>query len=178
MAPLIYSAITSLDGYVEDAGGHFDWAAPGEEVLSFLNDVERPIGTYLLGRRMYETMAYWDTPEALADPSPAARDFTGIWRAADKIVYSRTLEAVSTERTRIATNFDPEAIRGVKAAAEHPLSQAIRAGLVDELHLFVTPVSVGGGKQALPDGVRVNLELLGEHRFERGVVHLHYGTVP
>jgi dihydrofolate reductase len=186
MAPLIYSAITSLDGYVEDAGGHFDWAAPGEEVLSFLNDVERPIGTYLLGRRMYETMAYWDTPEALADPSPAARDFTGIWRAADKIVYSRTLEAVSTERTRIATNFDPGAIQGMKAAADCPLSvagaelaaQAIRAGLVDELHLFVTPVSVGGGKQALPDGVRVNLELLGEHRFDRGVVHLHYRTVP
>jgi dihydrofolate reductase len=186
MARLIYSAITSLDGYVADANGSFDWAAPDEEVHAFVNDVERPIGTYLYGRRMYETMVYWETAHTVAGQSPVAEDFTAIWQAADKIVYSRTLETVASARTRIERSFDPEAIRRLKASAARDIgigiggpdlaAQAIRAGLVDEYRLFVTPVVVGGGNPSLPDDVRLRFELLDERRFGNGVVHLHYRT--
>ena len=181
MANLIYSAITSLDGYVADEAGNFDWAAPDEEVHRFVNDLERPVGTYLYGRRMYEVMRAWETMDA---DQPVAQDFAEIWRAADKIVYSRTLETVSSARTRIERGFDAEAVRQLKATVGRDLSvggpdlaaQAIKAGLVDEYHLFLTPVVVGGGKRALPDGVRLTLELLDERRFGSGVVHLHYRT--
>jgi dihydrofolate reductase len=184
MAKLIYSAITSLDGYVADENGSFDWAAPDEEVHAFVNDLERPVGTYLYGRRMYEVMVYWETAHALADQPPVLQDFAQIWQAADKIVYSKTLETVTSARTRIERDFDPEAVRQLKARAAGDITvggpdlaaQAIRAGLVDEYHLFVTPIVVGGGKQCLPDGVRLELELLGERRFGNGVVHLHYRT--
>jgi dihydrofolate reductase len=184
MAKLIYSAIVSLDGYIADEDGNFDWAAPDEEVHTFINDLERPVGTYLYGRRIYDVMAVWETDHTLADHSPVTRDFAEIWQAADKIVYSRTLETVSTTRTRIERDFDPEAVRQMKARAERDISvrgpdlaaQAIRAGLVDEWHMFVTPIVVGGGKRSLPDDVRVKLELLDERRFEGGVVHLHYRT--
>jgi dihydrofolate reductase len=184
MAKLIYSAITSLDGYVADENGNFDWAAPDEEVHRFVNDLERPIGTYLYGRRIYETMVYWETAHTLPDRPPFIQDFAGIWQAADKIVYSKTLETLSSARTRIERDFDPEAVRQLKATAGRDISvggadlaaQAIKAGLVDEYHLFLTPIIVGGGKQSLPDNVRVELELLDERRFGNGVVHLHYRT--
>lgn len=184
MAKLIYSAIASLDGYIEDESGSFDWAAPDEEVHAFVNDLERPVGTYLYGRRMYETMVYWETAHTVAGQPPYTLDFAEIWQAADKVVYSRTLEAASSDRTRIERDFDPEAIRQLKDAADRDLTvggpdlaaQALRAGLVDELHLFLMPVAVGGGKQALPDGVRVGLELLDERRFGSGVVYLRYRT--
>jgi dihydrofolate reductase len=179
MARLIYSALTSLDGYTEDADGRFDWAAPDDEVHRFVNDLERPIGTYLYGRRMYDVMVAWETME---DDHPAMRDYTAIWRAADKVVYSRTLEEVASARTRIEREFDPAAIRAMKDSAAADISiggpelagQALRAGLVDECHLLLSPIVVGGGNPALPDGVRVPLELLGERRFGNGVVHLHY----
>jgi dihydrofolate reductase len=181
MAKLIYSAMTSLDGYVADADGKFDWAAPDEEVHSFVNDLERPVGTYLYGRRMYEVMVFWETA---SDRTPVIQDFAEIWQAAEKIVYSRTLEAVSSARTRIEREFDPEEVRQLIARAVREISvggpdlaaQAIKAGLVDEYHVFVTPVVVGGGRRALPDGVRLELELLDERRFGSGVVHLHYRT--
>jgi len=184
MAKLIYSAITSLDGYVADEEGNFDWAAPDGEVHSFVNELERPIGTYLYGRRMYEVMRYWETADSLVDQPPAERDFAEIWQAADKIVYSKTLEQAASARTRIEREFDAEAVRRMKASAERDLSvggpelaaQAIKAGLVDELHLFVTPIVVGGGNRWLPDGVRVKLELLDERRFGTGVVYLRYRT--
>jgi dihydrofolate reductase len=184
MAKLIYSAISSLDGYVADEEGNFDWAAPDEEVHSFVNDLERPVGTYLYGRRMYEVMAYWETAHTLADQRPVVEDFAEIWQAADKVVYSKTLETVASARTRIERDFDPEAIRQLKASAGRDITvggpdlaaQAIKAGLVDEYHLFLAPVVVGGGKQAFPNGVRAKLELLDERRFGNGVVHLHYRT--
>jgi dihydrofolate reductase len=183
VAKLIYSAIASLDGYVADEEGKFDWAAPDAEVHSFVNELERPIGTYLYGRRMYEVMAYWETADTLAGPPPE-REFAEIWQAADKIVYSKKLEQPSTARTRVERGFDPEAIRRLKASAERDLSvggpklaaEALKAGLVDELHLFVTPIVVGGGNPWLPDGVRVQLELLDERRFGSGVVYLRYRT--
>ena len=182
MAKLIYSGITSLDGYVADADGNFDWSAPDAEVHAFVNDLERPIGTYLLGRRMYEVMLYWETAHLLADEPAVVQDFTGIWQAADKVVYSTTLQKASSARTRVERRFDPEAVRQLKASSGRDISvggphlagQAIAAGLVDELHLFVTPVVVGGGTPSLPDNVRFGLELLDEHRFGSGVVHLHY----
>jgi dihydrofolate reductase len=182
MARLIYSAITSLDGYVADEDGNFDWAAPDEEVHTFVNDLERPVGTYLYGRRMYEVMVYWETTSP--EQPQFVEDFAEIWQAADKIVYSRTLETVSSARTRIERDFVPEAVRQMKAASRRDITvggpdlaaQAIKAGLVDEYHLFVSPVVVGGGKQSLPDNVRLNLELLDERRFGNGVVHLHYRT--
>ena len=185
MANLIYSAITSLDGYVADEEGNFDWAAPDEEVHSFVNELERPVGIYLYGRRMYEVMVYWETADTLADQSPPPeRDFAEIWQAADKVVYSKTLEQASSARTRIEREFDPEAVRRLKASAERDLSvggpdlaaQAIKAGLVDELHLFVTPIIVGGGTPWLSEGVRVKLELLDERGFGSGVVYLQYRT--
>jgi len=185
LARLIYSAITSLDGYVADEKGTFDWAAPDEEVHAFVNDVERRVGTYLYGRRIYEVMVAWENMPLGAEP-PVVHDFAQIWRAADKIVYSRTLPTVSSARTRIERDFDPDAVRRLKAAARHDLTvggpdlaaQAIRAGLVDEYHLFVVPVLVGGGTRALPDRVRLMLDLLDERRFGSGVVHLHYQTRP
>jgi dihydrofolate reductase len=182
MAKLIYSAITSLDGYAADEDGNFDWAAPDKEVHSFVNNLERPIGTYLYGRRMYETMVYWETAHTLADQPPFMQDFAEIWQAADKIVYSKTLETPSSARTRIERDFDPAAVRRLKASARRDLTvggpelaaQAIDAGLVDEFHLFLTPILVGGGKQSLPNDVRLKLELLDERSFGNGVVHLHY----
>lgn len=184
MATLIYSAITSLDGYIEDPDGTFDWAVPDEEVHAFLNELQRPVGTCLYGRRMYETMAGWETDPALARHSPLMRDFAEIWQAADKVVYSTTLEAAFTSRTRIERHFDPDAVRRMKAAAGRDIAvagpelaaRAIEAGLVDEYHLFITPVVVGGGKPALPDRVRLELEPLEERRFEGGVVYLRYRT--
>ena len=184
MAKLIYSAIASLDGYVADEDGNFDWAVPDEEVHAFINDLVRPTGTHFYGRRMYETMAVWETDPTIAGQSPLMRDFAEIWQTADKIVYSRTLEAAPTARTRIERNFDPEAVRRMKASAGRDLivggptlaAHAFRAGLVDECHLFVVPVVVGGGKRSLPNGVRVKLELLDERRFGGGMVYLHYRT--
>lgn len=182
MGRLIYSAIASLDGYVADREGRFGWSAPDEEVHRVVNDVERPAGTFLLGRRMYEVLAVWDTPDALPDPSPAMLDFAAIWGAADKVVFSRTLEAVATARTRIERHFDPETIRALKASAEGDLTiggpelaaHALRGALVDDLHLFLNPIVIGGGTAALPDDVRLPLELVDEHRFANGVVHLAY----
>jgi dihydrofolate reductase len=182
LAKLIYSAIASLDGYVADAEGTFDWAAPDDELHAFVNDLERPIGTYLYGRRMYETMVFWETAHTLADQPPVVRDFTAIWQAADKVVFSSTLETVSSAKTRIERDFEPDAIRQLKAQASHDISvggphlaaQALRAALVDECHLFLTPVIVGGGNAALPKDVRMKLELLDQRRFANGVVHLHY----
>lgn len=165
-----------------DEVGNFDWSAPDEEVHAFVNDHERPIGTYLYGRRMYEVMVAWETMDTGPDQTPAMRDYAEIWRAADKVVYSKTLEAVSSARTRIERNFDPEAVRRMKASAESDITvggsvlaaEALEAGLVDECHLFLSPVVVGGGKRALPDNLRLALELLDERRFGSGVVHLHY----
>jgi dihydrofolate reductase len=182
MANLIYSAISSLDGYIEDLDGKFDWAMPDEEVHRFMNNLERATGTYLYGRRMYETMMVWETDPNLAAESPLMRDFAEVWQAADKIVYSRTLETVSTRRTRLERTLDPEAIRQLKAAGEHDISiggpdlaaHAFRAGLIDECHLLLVPILVGGGKSALPDNVRLELELLAERRFGNGTVYLHY----
>ena len=182
MARLIYSAITSLDGYVADAEGTFAWAAPDEEVHAFVNDLERPIGTYLYGRRMYEVMVAWETIGPDADQPPSVQDFAQIWQAADKLVYSTTLETLASARTRIERVFDPDAIRQMKATADRDLTvggpglaaQALKAGLVDECHLFLTPIVVGGGTPALPTGVRLDLDLLDERRFAGGVVHLHY----
>jgi dihydrofolate reductase len=181
MAKLIYSAIMSLDGYIADEDGNFDWAEPDEEVHTFLNDLERPVGTYLYGRRMYEVMVAWET---VTGQTPFSRDYAEIWRAADKVVYSRTLATPSSARTRIERDFDPEAVRQMKAAADRDLTvggpnlaaHAFRAGLVDECHLWVAPIVVGGGNQALPDKVRVPLELLDERRFGNGVVYLRYHT--
>ena len=181
MGKLIYSAISSLDGYVADEAGKFDWAEPDEEVHAFVNDLERPVGTYLYGRRMYEVMVDWGTMDLAGQP-PFVRDFAQIWRAADKIVYSRTLETVSSARTQIERDFDPEAVRRMKAAAGRDLTvggadlaaQAIEAGLVDEYRLFVAPVVVGGGKRSLPDDVCLELELADERRFGNGTVHLRY----
>jgi dihydrofolate reductase len=184
MAKLVYAAIASLDGYVEDKSGNFEWAAPDEEVHAFVNDLERPIGTYLYGRRMYETMVPWETASTSGDQSAVSRDFAEIWQAAEKIVYSRTLQTPSSARTRIERAFDPAAIGQLKESSAHDItvggaelaSEAIAAGLVDECHLFLGPVIVGGGKRALPDDVRIQLELLDERRFRSGVVHLHYGV--
>jgi dihydrofolate reductase len=186
MGRLIYSPIASLDGYVADEDGGFEWAAPDEEVHAFVNDLERPIGTWLLGRRMYETLVVWERPETFVGDSAVMRDFADLWKGAEKIVYSRTLTEVSSARTRLEREFDPEAVRRLKASAERDISVggpglaacAIEAGLVDEYHLLLAPVIVGGGHRALPDGVRQGLELLGERRFAGGVVHLHYRATP
>ena len=182
MAHLIYSAISSLDGYIEDTDGKFNWAVPDEEVHRYINDLERTVSTYLYGRRMYETMMGWETDPNLAATSSLMRDFAEIWQAADKIVYSKTLETVSTRKTRIERDFDPEAIRQLKVTAGHDILiggphlalQAFKAGLIDECHLFLAPIIVGGGKQSLPNNVRLELELLEERRFGNGMVHLRY----
>jgi dihydrofolate reductase len=192
MAKLTYTAIMSLDGYIEDEGGKFDWAVPDPEVHAFANDLERAAGTHLYGRRMYETMAVWQTigvesadPSSAEEaPAPEELDYAEVWRAADKVVYSRTLDAAWTPRTRLEREFDPESVRRMKDAAERELSvsgpalaqHAFAAGLVDEVHLFLFPVVVGGGKPGLPRGVRVDLELLDERRFGNGAVYMRYGT--
>ena len=182
MAKLIYSAIASADGYIEDATGDFQWAAPDDEVLSFINGLERPVGTYLYGRRMYETMLYWENADALSGHPPLDLEFAGIWRAADKVVFSTTLAAASTARTRIEPSFDPALVRRLKETADRDVTvgganlggQAIRAGLVDEVQLFLVPAIVGAGKRALPDGARLDLELRDTRRFAGGVVYLRY----
>jgi dihydrofolate reductase len=182
VAKLIYSTLASLDGYTKDEDGRFDWAKPDKEVHSFFNDLERSVGTHLYGRRMYETMVYWEGPEAMEGQPPFIRDFAAIWRAAEKVVYSRTLEAPSSARTRIERSFDAEEVRRMKDEAERDLAiggpelaaQAIEAGLVDELHLCLVPVAVGGGTPALPAGRRVDLELLDERRFANGTVYLRH----
>ena len=184
MANLIYSAIASLDGYVADAEGGFGWAEPDEQVHAFANDLERSVGTHLLGRRMYETMAAWETDAALAAQSEVMRDFAESWQSAEKVVYSRTLSAATTRRTRIEREFDPEAVRRMKAGTERDLAvggpelagHAFRAGLVDECHLLVAPAIVGGGKRSLPDDLRLDLALLDERRFDGGMVYLRYGV--
>jgi dihydrofolate reductase len=186
MSRLIYSAITSLDGYVADVDGNFDWAAPDDDVHTAVNDLMRPVGAYLLGRRMYEVLAYWETAHTIPGLRPVALDFARIWQGADKVVYSRTLAAAATARTRIERSFDPESVRRMKASAgrdlivggPHLAGQALAAGLVDECHLFLVPIVVGGGNRSLPDGVRVRLELLHERRFDSGTVHLRYRTKP
>jgi len=182
MAKLIYTAITSLDGYVADASGSWEWSFPSEEVHAFVNDLERPIGTHLYGRRLYEVLKVWETMD---DPAPAMRDYATLWRASEKIVFSRTLDEVSSARTRIEREFDPDAVRALKDAADtdlgiggpHIAAEALRAGLVDEIGLLKSPVVVGGGNPALPDGVRIDLELLDERRFDNGVVYLRYRTL-
>jgi dihydrofolate reductase len=178
LGSLIYSAITSLDGYIEDASGSFEWAAPDEEVHHFVNSLERPVGTHLYGRRMYETMRFWETAD---DPAPAMRDYAEIWQAADKVVYSKTLDEVSTAKTRLEREFDPAQVRQMKdgdavisVGGPGLAAEALRAGVVDEVQLFLNPIVVGGGKKALPDDVRVELELLDEHRFGNGVIYLRY----
>jgi dihydrofolate reductase len=183
MAKLIYSVIESLDGFVADEDGNFDWAEPDEEVHAFVNDLERPVGTYLYGRRMYEVMNGWETME-VADQPAFIQDFAAIWRAADKIVYSRTLEKAESAKTRIERDLHPEAVRQLKASLEADITiggpnlaaEAMRAGLVDEWHLFVAPVVVGGGTPSFPDKVRLKLELVDERRFANGMVFLRYGT--
>jgi len=181
VADLVYSALASLDGYVADVGGRWDWAVPDEDVHRWVNDRERDVGTYLYGRGMYETMAVWETMD-VSDEPPVMRDYAAIWRAAAKVVYSRTLTEPSTPRTRIERDFDPEAVRQMKETAGRDLSiggpglaaHALRAGLVDEIQLLLVPAVVGGGTRALPDGLRLDLELLDERRFTGGVVHLRY----
>ncbi len=186
MAKVIYSAITSLDGYIEDAQGAFDWAAPDAEVHTFVNERERPIGTYLYGRRMYETMVVWETMSTGSEQPEAIRDYAEIWRTADKIVYSRSLAAAPSARTRVEREFDASAIAALKATSARDISiggpelagEAIRAGVVDEIHLFVNPILVGGGKPALASDIRTALALLDERRFAGGVVYLAYRVVP
>jgi dihydrofolate reductase len=184
MARLVYAGITSLDGYTVDAGGSFAWAEPDEEVHGFVNDLERRLGTYLYGRRLYDTMRVWQTvPDD--EGSEVARDFARVWREADKVVYSATLSDVSTPRTRLEHDFAPAVVRALVDAADRDVSvggatlaaSALRANIVDELHQFLHPVVVGGGTPYLPEGVRLDLELLDERRFESGVVHLHHRVV-
>jgi dihydrofolate reductase len=185
VAKLVYSAISSLDGFIQDADGNFDWAAPGEELHGFINDLERSVGTYLYGRRMYETMVVWESDDILVEQPDVVHDYARIWRAADKVVYSRTLDAPSSAKTTLEREFDPEAVRRMKETAERDISvggsvltaQAMRARLVDEMNLLLVPVVIGSGKRALPDDLRIDLELLDERRFAAGAVHLRYRVV-
>jgi dihydrofolate reductase len=182
MATLVYATQTSLDGYINDEQGKFDWARPDEEVHTFFNDLERQLGTYLYGRRMYETMRYWQDPPDLSEQADYIRDYADVWQGSDKVVYSRTLESASTPRTRLESEFDPDAVREMKEAADADLgiggpmlaAEALRAGLVDQLDQVVYPVIVGGGTHWLPDGLRLDLQLLEERRFAGGAVHLRY----
>jgi dihydrofolate reductase len=182
MAKLTYTTITSLDGYIEDESGGFEWAEPDPEVHAFINDLERPVGTYLYGRRTYETMAVWQTLGRGPDAPPEEADYAEVWRAADKVVYSRTLDAVSTPRTRLEREFDPETVRRLTDAADRDVGvsgpglaqHAFAAGLVDEVDVFLFPVVVGAGKQGLPRGLRLDLKLLDQRRFANGVVYMHY----
>jgi dihydrofolate reductase len=184
MAKLIYSFNTSLDGYIKDEEGNFGWTEPDEEVHTFFNELERTIGTSLYGRRLYETMRYWQDPPGLESADDYIREYAAIWQDTDKIVYSRTLRQPSTPRTRIESEFEPEAVRELKHTAERDLSvggaelaaEALRAWLVDELKQVIHPVIVGGGTHWLPDGLRLDLELVDERRFAAGPVLLHYRT--
>jgi dihydrofolate reductase len=184
VAKLFYSSIASLDGYIADEDGNFDWAEPDEEVHTGVNDLTRSVGTFLLGRRMYEVLVAWETMDT-GDQPPFIQDFAEIWRAAEKIVYSKTLATASSAKTRIERDFDPDAVRALKASSDRDLTvggpglaaHAIRAGLVDECHLFVVPVVVGGGTRFLPDGTHWVLELVDERRFGNGMVYLRYRTV-
>lgn len=186
MARLIYTTNASLDGYIEDREGKFDWTAPDEEYFRFITNLVREAGTYLYGRRLYESMMVWETDPNLAAESPLRRDFAEIWQTANKIVYSRTLPAASTRKTRLERDFDPEAIRQLKETVEQDIliggaelaAHAFRSGLIDECHLFLLPIIVGGGKPSLPNNVRLELELLEERRFGSGVVFLRYRTIP
>ncbi len=185
MAKLIYPINISLDGYMEDACGNIDWTISDDEVFAFWSDFQRPIGTYLYGRRTYESMVYWETASPSGDQPEAVREFAQIWRAAEKVVYSRTLQTESSARTRIERKFDPDAIRRLKESAEADITiggpelagQAMSVGLIDECHLLLNPIALGGGKRALPNNLRMRLELLGEHHFRSGVVRLHYRVV-
>lgn len=185
MARLIYTGLTSLDGYVADASGNFDWSMPDDEVHAFVNDLERDIGTHLYGRRLYEVMAAWETLDGEDQPA-VMRDYAAAWKGANKIVYSSTLDAVSTSRTRLERYVDVEAIRRLKASADADLgvggptlaAQFISAGLVDDYHQLLSPVIVGGGTRFFPDGVRLDLALVEERRFGNGVVYLHYRPRP
>jgi dihydrofolate reductase len=185
VAKLIYSAITSLDGYVADDNGNFDWAEPDEEVHSFVNDLELSVGTYLYGRRMYEVMSYWETVLESGSHPPFVEEYARIWQSAQKVVYSKSLQAVSTSKTTLEREFDAEAVRQMKASATSDLSvggpnlaaQALAAGLVDDCHLLMSPVVVGSGNRAMPLNTRLQLELVDERRFGNGVVHLHYRVV-
>ena len=182
MAKLIYASNVSLDGYIEDESGVFEWTAPDDEVLAFITDLVRPVGTYLYGRRLYDTMAVWEADPALAAQSDLMGEFANVWQRADKVVYSTTLATVSTSNTRLERHFDPSAVHDLKASATSDLTvggsnlaaQAFKAGLVDVCHLFIWPVVVGGGKPAMPTETRIDLELLDERRFNNGVVHLRY----
>ena len=184
MARLIYAMNTSLDGYISDRDGKFDWSTPTPELFAAINELERPIGTYLYGRRLYEVMRAWETAQGPGFEAPLMRDYAALWQAAQKVVYSSTLDAVTTSRTRLERSFEPDAVRRLKAAADSDISiggpglaaGALAAGLVDECHLFISPVVVGGGTAWLPGGLRLRLELLDERRFGNGVVHLHYRT--
>jgi dihydrofolate reductase len=186
MAKLIYAAIASLDGYIEDEHGKFDWAQPDEEVHAFANDLERDVGTHLYGRRMYETMKVWDSDEILENQPAVMRHYAEIWHASDKIVYSRSLEEVTTSRTRLERTFDPEVVRALKESEKREISiggpelaaQALEADLVDEIHLLLVPVLVGAGKPALPIQNHKMLELLGQQSFANGTIYLHYGIAP
>ncbi|MET4061949.1 dihydrofolate reductase [Arthrobacter sp. UYP6] len=185
MGQLVYTCITSLDGYVADEDGNFDWSMPDEEVHAFVNDLERNIGTQLYGRGLYEVMAAWDTMPVAEEPEEI-QDYAEIWKAADKIVFSRSLQSVDTSNTRLEHEFDADAVRRLKEASDRDLSvggpdlagQALRAGLVDEVQLLLSPVIVGGGKAFLPAGLRLGLDLLEERRFGNGVVFLRYGIPP
>lgn len=184
MSKLIYFIPMSLDGFIAGETDNFDWSAPDDEVMALINDLHRPIGTYLYGRKNYETMTVWETPDALPDLTPSALEWARLWQAADKIVYSRSLETVSTPRTRLEREFEPQTVRDLKAHLPHDMSvsgpnlaaQAIRAGLVDELQLLVVPFMLGGGKRVLPTDVTVKLELLDERRVGNGWVYLRYHT--
>jgi len=186
MATLICTALTSLDGYIADEHGDFDWAAPDSDVHAFINDLERPIGTYLYGRHLYEAMVYWENAPTQPNQSPPVLDYATLWQAADKIVYSTTLKTASSARTRIERTFDPSVVQAMKDAADRDLSiggptlatYAFRAGLVDEVRLFVSPLTVGGGKPLLPDRLRLDLQLLDERTFDNGVVYLQYRVAP
>jgi dihydrofolate reductase len=185
MARLIYPANVSLDGYIEDEHGNIDWAVSDDETYAFWTDFQRTIGTYLYGRRMYESMVYWETANASGDQPEVMQEFAQIWRAAEKIVYSRTIQAVSSAKTSIKREFDPDAIRRLKESSGADITiggpefagRAMSAGLVDECHLLLNPIVLGGGKRAVPDILRMRLELLGERRFRSGVVHLHYRVI-
>ena len=183
---LIYSTIASLDGFVADDNGDFRWAAPDEEVHAFVNDLERPVGTYLYGRGMYEVMTYWETALNQPDEHEVTADFAKLWLLADKVVFSTKLESVSTARTRLEREFDPESIRQMKSEAERDIgiggptlaAEAFACGLIDEVHCFVVPVIVGSGKRSLPADQFINLELLDQRRFEAGTVYMHYRVMP
>jgi len=182
MAKLLFTAITSLDGHYEDERGAFDWGTPDEEVFGFINDLERPIGTYLYGRRMYEAMVFWETAQSLVDHQSPEQDFTETWQAVDKVVYSKSLSTVSSAKTRIERNFDSKVIQEMKSmkvcditvSGPNLAAQAFPAGLVDECQFFLTPVVLGGGKPSLPNDIRFECELLNERRFGSGVVFVHY----